>query len=75
MMSNYKCDSNTKLLTAWIFNMTGARKFFPRTLALLTKACSQSIMYTPEGAVSISYPTLKADPLSLRTSIGELSER
>ncbi len=31
----------------------------------------QTIEYTPEGAVTISYPTLVSSPLSLNSSIGQ----
>lgn len=31
----------------------------------------QTVAYTPEGAVTISYPTLLSSPLSLGSSIGQ----
>jgi len=39
--------------------------------ASLTRCLQQHVTFTPEGAVSISYPTLVSSPLSLQTSIGE----
>ncbi len=36
----------------------------------MTTVVQHPIQFTPEGAVSISYPTLVADPRSLTSSIG-----
>ncbi|KAG6844275.1 hypothetical protein H0H87_008224 [Tephrocybe sp. NHM501043] len=50
-----------------------ARNLFSRTMATLMRR-SQTVQYTSEGAVTISYPTLLSSPLSLSTSIGPIEE-
>ncbi|KAH8120517.1 Clavaminate synthase-like protein [Phellopilus nigrolimitatus] len=50
---------------------TSARALLSRSMATLTRRVnySQPINFTPEGAVSISYPSLQNSPLSLQLSI------
>ena len=50
-----------------------ARLSIRRTFATLTRNRLQPVTYSPEGAVTISYPTLRASPLLLQESIGKLS--
>ncbi|KAF8078252.1 Clavaminate synthase-like protein, partial [Lyophyllum atratum] len=47
-----------------------ARNIFSRTMATLMRRL-QAVQYTPEGAVTISYPTLVSSPLTLGASIEE----
>jgi hypothetical protein len=52
------------------------RHHFPKSRSIIRGRVSQvrrmqTIEYTPEGAVTISYPTLLSSPLSLGSSIGQ----
>ena len=47
-----------------------ARYVITRTISSLTRQARQPVSFTPEGAVSISYPTLVSSPLSLQAAIG-----
>lgn len=49
--------------------ITMARHAITRSMVSLTRQM-QSVSFTPEGAVSISYPTLVSSPLSLQASVG-----
>lgn len=46
-----------------------ARYVITRSMVSLTRQM-QPVSFTPEGVVSISYPTLVSSPLSLQASIG-----